>query len=120
VSAIEQGFMQDEIARSAYDYQRRIETGEKIIVGVNKFETTEINYTPVFRVDDSIREGQVQKLLTLKGKRENASVSEALQKIRRHAVDGTNLMPSVVEAVEVYCTLGEIADVLRDVFGVHK
>ncbi|MDQ3278795.1 MAG: methylmalonyl-CoA mutase family protein [Bacteroidota bacterium] len=120
VSAIESGFMQDEIARSAYHYQRGIEAGEKIIVGVNKFSVKEEGSIPVFRVDDSIREKQVQKLTTLKASRQPEAVANALEAVRSCAVDGTNLMPAVVAAVESYCTLGEIADVLRGVFGEHR
>ncbi|MDB5206549.1 MAG: methylmalonyl-CoA mutase [Flavisolibacter sp.] len=120
VSAIEQGFMQDEIARSAYEYQRKIESGEKIIVGVNKFGSTEEKSIPVFRVDDSIREEQVKKLNALKSRRDSNNVSTSLERIRQDAIDGNNMMPAVVEAVENYCTLGEIADVLRGVFGEHK
>jgi methylmalonyl-CoA mutase N-terminal domain/subunit len=120
VTAIEQGFIQDEIARSAYDYQRKVESGEKIIVGVNKFQVREENSTPVFRVDDSIREQQAQKLRTLKSGRNHQEVSRCLETIRRNATDGTNLMPAVIEAVEHYCTLGEIADVLRGVFGEYR
>jgi methylmalonyl-CoA mutase N-terminal domain/subunit len=120
VTAIEQGFIQDEIARSAYDYQRKIENGEKIIVGVNKFQVGAEDPIPVFRVDDSIREQQAQKLRTLKSGRNHQEVSRSLETIRRNATDGTNLMPSVIEAVENYCTLGEIADVLRGVFGEYR
>jgi len=120
VSAIEQGFMQDEIAASAYDYQRKIESGEKIIVGVNKFEVKEENSIPVFRVDDSIRDQQVQKLAVLKASRQQDDVTAALNAVRSSAIDGTNLMPSVVHAVETHCTLGEIADVLREVFGEYR
>lgn len=120
VAAIEGGFMQDEIARSAYDYQRMIENGEKTIVGVNKFETSEENKIPLFRVDDSIREQQAAKLDTLKTSRDSKAVSEALRAVRSAATDGTNMMPSVVSAVESLCTLGEVADVLRDVFGEYK
>ena len=120
VSAIEQGFMQDEIARSAYDYQRRIETGEKIIVGVNKFETTSKETTPSFKIDDSIGEAQKQKLARLRSSRNNNSVEAALKNIKRAVIDGTNIMPPVIEAVEAYATLGEVADVLRGVYGEHR
>ncbi|WP_337240051.1 methylmalonyl-CoA mutase family protein, partial [Proteus faecis] len=74
MSAIEEGFMQDEIARSAYEYQRNIENGEKIIVGVNKFQVQEKNDTPVFKIDDSIRQLQSDKLKSLKAKRDQATV----------------------------------------------
>ena len=120
VPAIEQGFMQDEIARSAYTYQKNIESGEKIIVGVNKFEMKEHHTTPVFKIDDSIRTLQTEKLERLKAKRDNEKVKSCLQNIKDAAVKNTNLMPVVVEAVENYCTLGEIADELRSVFGEYR
>ena len=120
VTAIEQGFIQDEIARSAYQYQRQIENGEKIIVGVNKFENEAGASIPLLKVDDSIRDQQVQRLQALKGKRDVAAVQNCLETIRQHAVNGQNLMPPVIDAVEHYCTLGEIADVLRNVFGEFK
>ena len=120
VTAIEQGFMQDEIARSAYEYQRTIETGDKIIVGVNKFQTEEQNTMPGFKIDDSIREVQCNKLKILKAKRDNPKVKHCLLQINQAAINNTNLMPVVIEAVENYCTLGEIADELRKVFGEHK
>lgn len=120
VAAIEQGFMQNEIARSAYDYQRKIESGEKIIVGVNKFEVAKEIPIPGFRVDDSIRDQQIEKLKALKEKRDNVRVKTSLEAIRQKATGTENLMPSVIEAVENYATLGEIADVLRNVFGEYK
>ncbi len=120
VSAIEKGFMQNEIAGSAYEYQTKIESGEKIIVGVNKFTTDEKNKIPGFKIDDSIREVQSEKLRTLRIKRDSGKAMASLQKIDAAAKDGTNLMPLVIEAVENYCTLGQIADTLRKVFGEYK
>jgi methylmalonyl-CoA mutase N-terminal domain/subunit len=120
VSAIEQGFIQDEIARSAYLYQRQIENKEKIIVGVNKFQVDQETPIPGFRIDDSIREHQVEKLKKLRATRDAAKASASLETIRQKATGNENLMPSVIEAVENYCTLGEIADVLRSVFGEYK
>ncbi len=120
VSAIEAGFIQDEIARSAYEYQRQIETGEKIIVGVNKFQSTDNNSIPGFRIDDSIRIIQMEKLKKLKGNRDNAKVDQCLQQLNDKAISGENIMPAVIEAVEHKITLGEIADELRGVFGEHK
>jgi len=120
VTAIEQGFIQDEIARSAYEYQRKIETGEKIIVGVNKFQLKEEGAIPVFKIDDSIRDQQIQKLKALKDKRDTTLVQSCLSAIKEKAINNENLMPAVVEAVENYCTLGEIADELRKVFGEYK
>jgi methylmalonyl-CoA mutase, N-terminal domain len=120
VSAIEEGFMQNEIAKSAYDYQRNIENGEKIIVGVNKFEVDEKNTTPVFKIDESIQKIQTDKLKALRAKRNNEKAAACLKAINEKALSGENLMPAVVDAVENYCTLGEIADELRKVFGEYK
>ena len=120
VSAIEEGFMQDEIARSAYQYQKNIEDDSKIIVGVNKFETEEINNTPLFKIDASIQKMQTEKLKALRAKRDQAVVKDCLQKLTTAATGTENLMPFVLTAVENYCTLGEIADALRKVFGEYK
>jgi len=120
VSAIEQGFIQNEIAKSAYEYQRKIETGEKIIVGMNKFQVSQEQPIPMLRVDDSIRQMQTEKLNTLRKNRDNAKADQLMQILNDKAVSGENLMPAVVEAVENKCTLGEIADTLREVFGEYK
>ncbi len=120
VSAIEQGFIQNEIARSAYEYQRRIETGEKIIVSVNKFQTEEKNNIPGFTINDSIRTVQTEKINSLKAQRSALIVQGCIINIITAAKDGNNIMPVVIEAVENYCTLGEIADALRSVFGEYK
>jgi methylmalonyl-CoA mutase N-terminal domain/subunit len=120
VSAIEQGFIQNEIARSAYEYQRKVETGEKIIVGVNKFQATDEESIPSFRIDDSIREQQGEKLKILRAKRDQDKAEKALETIRLSAIEGTNLMPAVIEAVGNLCTLGEISDTLRTVFGEYR
>ncbi len=120
VTAIEEGFMQDEIARSAYAYQRNIESGEKIIVGVNKFQVTETNKVPSFKIDDSIQQIQTEKLQKLRAKRDQQKVDILLAKISQTAQSSENLMPVVIEAVENLCTLGEIADSLRKVYGEHR
>ncbi len=120
VNAIEQGFIQDEIARSAYEYQKQIETGEKIIVGVNKFQIEEKNNATGFKIDDSIRALQTEKLDNLKARRSTEDVERCLAAITAAATEEGNLMPLVIEAVENYCTLGEISDALRRVFGEHK
>jgi methylmalonyl-CoA mutase, N-terminal domain len=120
VSAIEQGFIQNEIARSAYEFQRQVERNEKIIVGVNKFRLDEEEPIPMMRVDDSIRTVQVEKLAILKASRNHAKCDQLLQLLNDKAMSGENIMPTVVEAVEYKCTLGEIADTLREVFGEFK
>jgi methylmalonyl-CoA mutase N-terminal domain/subunit len=120
VSAIERGFIQDEIARSAYEYQRQVETGEKIIVGVNKFQESEAQPIPIFKVDDSIRDLQMGKLKKLKANRDVAMIDQCLQDLNDKASNGGNLIPSVIGAIEHKCTLGEIADELRGVFGEYR
>jgi len=120
VAAIEQGFIQNEIAKSAYEYQRNIETGEKIIVGVNKFQSNNDETIPAFKVNDNIRDVQIQKLNNLRSNRDNAKIDQCLQILNDRCNSGENIMPSVVEAVENKCTLGEIADTLREVYGEYK
>jgi methylmalonyl-CoA mutase, N-terminal domain len=120
VSAIEQGFLQEAIADAAYEYQQKIESGEKIIVGVNKFQVQETTTPPSFKITDSIRTLQSEKLQALKTRRNAQQVMQCLQAINTAAQNNQNLMPVVIEAVENYCTLGEIADELRTVFGEFK
>lgn len=120
VKAIEQGFMQEEIARSSYQYSKDIESGKKVIVGVNKFVTEETNDTPLLKIDDSIRQVQSEKLKALRAKRDNAKVEQCLRAIKEAAGTTQNLMPLVIEAVENLCTLGEISDTLRAVWGEYK
>jgi methylmalonyl-CoA mutase N-terminal domain/subunit len=120
VSAIEQGFIQDEIARSAYQYQKEIENGEKVIVGVNKFVVQEEPDGDVFRIDDSIRRVQSDKLASLRARRDNEKAHALLAALEARALTTENLMPLVVEAVENFCTLGEIADSLRKVWGEYR
>ncbi len=120
VEAIESGYMQEQIARSAYAYQKSIEDGQKIIVGVNKFQSSEHEQIPLLKIDNSIQLQQVEKLRVFKASRDAGQVMACLQKIHAAAVSGSNLMPFVIEAVENKCTLGEISDELRNVFGEHR
>jgi len=120
VSAIEQGFIQNEIARSAYEYQRQVESNEKIIVGVNKFQLAAEEKIPLLKIDDSIRKVQAEKLASLRKNRDNAKTDQLLQRLIDKAGSSENLMPAVIEAVENKCTLGEIAGTLREVFGEYK
>jgi len=117
VAAIESGFMQDEIAKSAYAYQKEIESGEKIIVGVNKFSINEPPTNIAFKIDDSIRQVQIEKINTLKQNRDAAKVAACIDAIIAAAKGTQNIMPLVVDAVENKATLGEISNALRLVFG---
>ena len=120
VSAIEQGYIQNEIASSAYAYQKNIENGSKIIIGVNAFTDDSKGSPSSFRIEDAIGVAQVKKLKLLKNSRNNEIVKACLEKISDHAKNNVNLMPAVIEAVENKCTLGEIADQLRNVFGIYQ
>lgn len=119
VKAIEEDYIQQEIAKAAYQYQQDIESGEQVLVGVNQFVQKEEQGIEVFRVDDSIRQHQINKLQTLKSERDNAAVQLALQQLEHAAKSDANLMPFILTSVEHYATLGEIADTMRKVFGEH-
>jgi len=120
VPAIENGFMQNKIAESAYAYQKNIESKKKIIVGVNEFISENTSHIPILRIDEKIRQEQIEKINIIKSKRDPAKVSICLAGIKQAAIDNQNLMPVVIEAVENYCTLGEISDTLRSVFGEYQ
>jgi len=120
VEAIESGYMQEQIARSAYAYQRAIENDAKIIVGVNKFQSEQIDHIPLLKIDNSIQVQQAEKLKQFRAQRDTKAVEDCLANISKAAQEGSNLMPVVVEAVEKRCTLGEISDVLRSIFGEYK
>ena len=119
VAAIEEGYIQNEIASSAYQYQNEIESGESILVGVNKYIDEEGVKPEGFRVDDSIRKVQIDKLIQLKADRDALAVDNALLELSSSVKDGLNTMPFIIKAVEVYATLGEIADTFRREFGEY-
>jgi len=120
VAAIEQGFIQNEIARSAYEYQKKIESNEKVIVGVNKFVAKEEAQNDLFKIDESVQKFQIAKLQKVKAERDNEKVQQLLTKLEAVARSSENLMPTVIECVEAYASLGEIADVLRKVYGEYQ
>jgi methylmalonyl-CoA mutase N-terminal domain/subunit len=120
VAATEAGFIQAEIAASAYIYQKKIEQHNKIIVGVNQFVSPEKESAELIKIDDNIRIMQTEKLKEIRQKRNSDSVSENLETLRQKLISGENMMPSVISCVEQLCTLGEISDVLRAVYGEYK
>jgi methylmalonyl-CoA mutase N-terminal domain/subunit len=120
VAAIEDGFIQRQIENSAYEYQQEIEKGERIIVGVNEFQTDERTKPPLLRVDPNVENAQVQALKELREKRDNKKVEEALANLSECARNTSNLMPEILAAVKTYATLGEICHVLREVFGEYR
>jgi methylmalonyl-CoA mutase N-terminal domain/subunit len=120
VAAIEEGFIQRQIENSAYEFQLEIEKGERIIVGVNKFRSDEQKKPPLLRVDPEVENAQVQGLKELREKRDNEKVEEALTNLSGCARNTSNLMPEILAAVKTYATLGEICQVLREVFGEYR
>jgi methylmalonyl-CoA mutase N-terminal domain/subunit len=120
VSAVEQGFIQEQIAASSYKYTQAIERNEKIIVGVNKYVSNDGIKIPIMKIDDSIQQTQIAQLTKFKANRNQEEVKQKLDKIVAVANSSENLLPSVIEAVEAHCTLGEIANVLRGIWGEYK
>jgi methylmalonyl-CoA mutase N-terminal domain/subunit len=120
VVAIEKGYVQKEIQESAYRYQKEIESNDRIIVGLNKFQVKEEKQKDLLRVDPSVGEQQVARLSQLKAQRNNDAVTQALQEIKQAAQGEANLMPPIIGAVRSLATLGEICNTLREVFGEYE
>jgi methylmalonyl-CoA mutase, N-terminal domain len=119
LAAVESGYIQAEIQESAYEYQRQVERQERIIVGVNRFQTEEPESAPaILVVDPTIRQRQCQRLVALRARRDAARCTRLLEGLEHAAAnENVNLLPLIVEAVEAYCTLGEISDAFRHVWG---
>jgi methylmalonyl-CoA mutase N-terminal domain/subunit len=117
--AIEIGYVQHEIEHAAYEYQRRVESGEQTVVGVNRFTLDEATSVPLLRIDSELERQQIERLDRVRARRNERDVREALAEIERAARTDENLMPHIVRAVEAYATLGEISDRMRAVFGEY-
>jgi methylmalonyl-CoA mutase N-terminal domain/subunit len=120
VKAIEHGFIQQEIQDASYTYQMDIESGDRVVVGMNKFQVKEAPPTGLLRVDPAVGEQQSKKLWELRAGRDDAKVQAALAAIEVAAKGSDNLMPHILSAVRTYATLGEICDVMRSVFGEYQ
>jgi methylmalonyl-CoA mutase N-terminal domain/subunit len=120
VKCIEEGFIQRQIENAAYQYQQEIERGERIIVGMNKFQVDEQSKPPLLRVAPEVEKTQIDKLAEVKTNRNNEQVKNSLAKLEKTAQGTENLMPDILECVKEYATLGEICNVLRGVFGEYK
>jgi methylmalonyl-CoA mutase N-terminal domain/subunit len=118
--AIETGFVQAEIQNSAYEYQRAVESGERIVVGVNRFRMQEAQAPGMFRLDPALEREQVGRLRALRASRDARLVSDRLEALERAARGTENLMPAIVDAADAYATVGEISDRLRKVFGEYR
>ncbi len=120
VKAIENGYVQQEIQDAAYTYQMDVEAGDRVVVGLNKFQVKEPSPRGLLKVDPAVGRMQEEKLASLRGRRDSGRVQKALAALERSARGTDNLMPGILEAVRSYATLGEICDVLRKVFGEYK
>lgn len=121
VAAIEQGYMQQEMAAHAYEYQHEVELGKRTVIGVNKFnDSKKLAEQDVLTADLSVGERQIARLEKMKAARDNEAVKAALEKLREAAKGTENLMPYLIDAVKIYATMGEICGVLREEFGEYK
>jgi methylmalonyl-CoA mutase, N-terminal domain len=120
LAALTSGFLANEIEESAYRWQRQVDSGERVIVGVNRFPAEDAPPTDLLRVDPALRHAQVARLEALRAGRDAATATERLAALQSAAGGRDNLMPYIVQCVEDYCTLGEICDALRRVFGEYK
>jgi methylmalonyl-CoA mutase N-terminal domain/subunit len=119
IAAIEAGFPQTEIAAASYRYQREIESGERTIVGVNRFQSDD-HPIELLQIDETSGRHQIAKLAALRARRDNGKVQSTLDVLRRAAEGTENTMPFLLDAVRAYATLGEICDALREVFGTYQ
>jgi methylmalonyl-CoA mutase, N-terminal domain len=118
--AIETGFIQNEIQNAAYDYQRAIESGERIVVGVNRFQMDDQQAIPTFRLDPALERQQVDRLRELRASRSASALDQKMNALEQTALTGANLMPAILDAAAAHATVGEISDRLRGVFGEHR
>ncbi len=119
IKAIASGYIQKEIADSSYQYQKDIESKKQIIVGINRFQTEEEPLKNVLRIKPEVEEYQKRKLARVKAERNNDKVKETLATLKKKAQGTDNIIPSILDAVKTYATLGEISDVLREIFGEY-
>ena len=117
--AIETGYVQREIEQSAYEYQREVESGEQVVVGVNRFANKEETSIPLFRINEELEQQQIERLRSVRARRDASAAREALGGVEQAARGEENLMPRIIRAVEASATLGEISDRLRGVFGEY-
>jgi methylmalonyl-CoA mutase N-terminal domain/subunit len=121
IAAIKENFFQREIAEASFRYQREVEAGQRVVVGVNRYEEPEEKDLELLHIDPTLERKQVERVRALRARRDSAAVEEVLQRLRRDAADErTNLMQAIIEASRAYVTMGEMCDALRDVWGVWR
>ena len=118
--AVEAGFVQQEIQKAAYEYQQAVDSGEQVVVGVNRFQADEERPIPTLQIDPAVEAAQIARLNALRARRDTAKTKSALAEIERRARTTENLMPAILQAVESYATVGEISDALRRAFGEYQ
>ena len=118
--AIEKGYVQQEIQNAAYDFQQSVDRLEQVVVGVNRFQTEGDKTPQIQRIDENLERRQVERLRALRARRDKAACQSAIRAIEDAARNGDNLMPRIIQAVESYCTVGEISDAMRRVFGEYQ
>jgi methylmalonyl-CoA mutase, N-terminal domain len=118
--AIERGYVQQEIQNAAYEFQQGVDRQENVVVGVNRFHTDEKNAIPIQRIDEALEARQVERVRALRQRRDKAAWEAAIRGVEEAARGGQNLMPHIIHAVESYCTVGEISDALRRIFGEYQ
>ena len=120
IRAIDIGYPQKEIADAAYRYQQQLDAGEKVIVGVNKYAVPEERPIDILKIDHAVESNQVERVRKIKRTRDAGAVREHLGRVHAACRNGANLMPVLIDAAKVHCTLGEISDIYREVFGVYR
>ncbi|MGA8263400.1 MAG: methylmalonyl-CoA mutase family protein, partial [Ignavibacteriaceae bacterium] len=120
VSAIEKGYVQHEIQTAAYEFEKQLEAGERVIVGVNKFKSDSDEKPELLKIDMNIQEEQIKFLNKIRSERNNAEATQKLSSLGKAATRNDNLLPFIIDAVKAYCSVGEISNSMRKVFGEYK
>jgi methylmalonyl-CoA mutase N-terminal domain/subunit len=121
VAAIKENFFQREIAEASFRYQKEVESGRRVIVGVNRYEDPQEKEIELLAIDELLERKQIERVQALRARRDSGSVEETLARLQRDAAaDGANLMPAIIEASKAYVTMGEMCDALREVWGTWR
>jgi len=120
LKAVEQGYIQQEIQNASYEYQQRVDKCEQLVVGVNAFQVERETPVPLQHIDEALERKQVERLRAFREKRNKATWQTGISGVEDAARNGSNLMPAIIEAVRLHCTVGEISDALRKIFGEYK
>jgi methylmalonyl-CoA mutase N-terminal domain/subunit len=120
VAAVESGYIQQEIQESSYVHQKQVESGDRVVVGMNRFQIKETRDQELLHVDPAVRDVQSRRIAELRGSRDTQKAQSSLERLRKTAAGEGNLMIPILDCVRSLCTLGEICDCMREVFGEYK